>query len=195
MRSTKFKLPVSVFGGVLLLLVGSLSVADVAPFAQPQVREAEGFQDFFAQVAPRVYVTGQPSEEGLKAMQQQGVTTVINLRTRQEMDNRQVVPYDEAEAAAELGLTYVHIPQGGPDTPYSPGALEQVAAAIAEAEGDILMHCTVAWRASHMWAAYLVAHQGMSVGDAVDVGKQMNMGGYPFAEFLDRKVSLEEAAP
>ena len=67
------------------------------------------------------------------------------------------------------------------------------AAALAAAEGNVLLHCTVAWRASHMWAAYLVAHQGYSVADAVNVGKQMNMGGYPFAQFLNREVSLQEA--
>lgn len=196
----------SVVVGSLLLLTLSFSLSvslpvwaneapAVEPFTEPVRLQAEGFQDFFAQVAPRIYVGGQPSAQALQDMQTKGVTTVINLRTQQEMDNRQVVPFDEAQVVANLGLRYVHIPQGGPDTPYSPAALQQVATAIAEAEGDVLLHCTVAWRASHMWAAYLVAHQGFSVNDAVQVGKQMNMGGYPFAEFLDRQISLQNPTP
>ena len=54
-----------------------------------------------------------------------------------------------------------------------------------------VLHCTVAWRASHLWAAYLVAHHDVSVPQAVAVGKAMNMGGFPFAEFLGRTVTLE----
>ncbi len=178
----------------MVLCLAPLSWAGVEPFSVPERAEAEGFQDFFAKVAPGVWVSGQPSAEALAGMKEQGVTTVINLRTSQEMDNRQVVPYDEAQTASDLELEYVHIPQGGPDTPYSPAALEQVAAAIAGAEGKVLMHCTVAWRVSHMWAAYLVAHEGKTVAEAMEVGKQMNMGGFPFAEFLSRDVSLEPAS-
>ena len=178
---------------VILCLFAAQSWADITPFEAPKRLDAEGYQDFYAQVAANVWVAGQPSEAAIQQLSEQGVTTVINLRTSQEMDNRNVVPFDEAQALADAGIDYVHIPQGGPDTPYSPEALEQVAAALAAAEGNVLLHCTVAWRASHMWAAYLVAHQGYSVADAVNVGKQMNMGGYPFAQFLNREVSLQEA--
>ncbi|MFT7654614.1 MAG: hypothetical protein ACI9ON_001592 [Limisphaerales bacterium] len=175
---------------VLCCLFAVTSVAEIKPYDTPQKGELSGVQDFFAQVAPRVWVSGQPNAAAFTELKNMGVATVINLRTSQEMDNRQVVPFDEAQTLAELGIDYVHIPQGGPDTPYSPAALQQVADALGSAEGNILLHCTVAWRASHMWAAYLVAHQGVSVDDAVAIGKQMNMGGYPFAEFLEREVSL-----
>lgn len=164
---------------------------EVEPFAEPEYQTVEGFQDFFAQVASNVYVAGQPNAEALATMKEKGVTRVINLRTTQEMDNRNVVPYDEAATIESLGLEYTHIPLGGPDTPYSPEGLAQFAAAVEASEGPVLLHCTVAWRASHMWAAYLVAHHGYAVSDAVEIGKKMNMGGYPFAEFLDRSVSLE----
>jgi protein tyrosine phosphatase (PTP) superfamily phosphohydrolase (DUF442 family) len=162
---------------VLCCLFAVTSVAEIKPYDTPQRGELSGVQDFFAQVAPRVWVSGQPNAAAFTELKNMGVATVINLRTSQEMDNRQVVPFDEAQTLAELGIDYVHIPQGGPD-------------ALGSAEGNLLLHCTVAWRASHMWAAYLVAHQGVSVDDAVAIGKQMNMGGYPFAEFLEREVSL-----
>ncbi len=164
--------------------------AEVSPLNSPEALNADGFRDVFAKVADGVFMAGQPSEAGLQRVKGLGVTRVINLRTHQEMDNREVVPYDEAAAIEALGMEYVHIPLGGPDTPYSPEAVTQLADALRGAEGNVLLHCTVAWRASHLWAAYLVAEHGYSVADAVNVGKQLNMGGYPFAEFLDREVSL-----
>lgn len=177
----------------LLCLTVINAQAEILPFEVPQIIPAEDFQDFFAEVAPGVYVAGQPSEKALARMAQQGVTTVINLRTHQEMDNRQVVPFDESAAIAELGMQYVHIPQGGPQTPYSPAALSRFAEALHASEGKVLLHCTVAWRASHLWAAYLVAYHNVPVPKAVELGKQMNMGGYPFAEFLARDIDLNPA--
>ncbi len=78
-----------------------------------------GFQAVVADVGP-AYVAGQPSEDALRAMKAEGVTTIINLRTQREMDNRKAVPYDEEALAEELGMTYVHIPLGGPTRPTRP---------------------------------------------------------------------------
>lgn len=174
-----------------LVCASFASAVEVKPFAEPENEQIEGFRDFFAQVAENVYVAGQPSAAGLETLKERGVTRVINLRTQQEMDNRDVVPYDEAAAAISLGLEYIHIPLGGPDTPYSPEGLARFADALEDSDGPVLLHCTVAWRASHIWAAYLVAHHGYEVTDAVAVGNKMNMGGYPFADFLDRNLTLE----
>ena len=168
---------------------------EVEPYSEPKTEETSEFQDFFAQVAPKVFVSGQPSEAALKALRDEGVTQVISLRTSREMDDRAIVPFDEAAVVAKLGMDYVHIPLGGPQTPYTADGLAKFAAAVARSEGPVLLHCTVAWRASHMWAAYLVAHQGFSVADAVAYGQQMNMGGYPFAELLGRSVRLEPVSP
>ena len=79
-------------------------------------------------------------------MAAKGVKTVINLRTQREMDNRQQVPYDEAALAKELGITYVHIPLGGPDTPYTPEAVEKFAKAFEDAntQGAAPLHCRLA---------------------------------------------------
>jgi protein tyrosine phosphatase (PTP) superfamily phosphohydrolase (DUF442 family) len=75
-------------------------------------------------------------------------------------------------------MTYIHVPLGGPDTPYTPEAVDKVAAAIDGSRGKVLLHCTVAWRASHMWAAYLVKNRKMSYADAVKAGEAINLNGY-----------------
>ena len=143
----------------------------------PQKLDTPGFQGVIADTGP-VYVAGQPTEQALRDLASQGFTTIITLRTQQEMDNRKAVPFDEAALAKELGLTYVHVPLGGPDTPYTPEAVDKVAAAIDGSKGKVLLHCTVGWRASHMWAAYLVKDKKMSYADAVKAGEAINLNGY-----------------
>ena len=93
------------------------------------------------------------------------------------MDNRQQVPFDEEALVKELGMKYVHIPLGGPDTPYTPAAVTKVNDAMKAAGGKVLLHCTVAWRASHMWAAYLATYRGYTLEQATQAGAAINMNG------------------
>jgi len=143
----------------------------------PEKLDKPGFQSVIASTG-QVYVAGQPSEQALRDLQASGVKTVISLRTQREMDNRAQVPFDEAAVVKSLGMNYVHVPLGGPDTPYTPEAVEKVADAIDAAGGDVLLHCTVGWRASHMWAAYLVKHKGLSEEEAIRQASAINFNGY-----------------
>ena len=156
----------------------------------PLAMDAEGFQEVLFQVAPNVYLSGQPSEAGLARAKELGVSRVINLRTSMEMDNREVVPFNEAQLLSELGIDYVHVPSGGPSTPYSPARVAQVADALADAQGKVLLHCTVAWRATHLWTAYLVEHQNVPFADALAVGRQLNFGTFPLEGFLDAPLTV-----
>jgi uncharacterized protein (TIGR01244 family) len=168
-----------------LLFFATPALAD-EPVKFPEKLQRSDFQSVIADAGP-AYVAGQPSEAALRDMAAKGVKTVINLRTQREMDNRQQVPYDEAALAKELGLTYVHVPLGGPDTPYTPEAVEKFAAALESADTKVLLHCTVAWRASHMWAAYLVKHKGFALEEAKRHAAAINLGnasGGPIDGFL-----------
>jgi len=159
----------------------------------PEKLPRTDFQAVIADVGP-LFIAGQPSEAALRDMAASGVKTVINLRTQAEMDNRRAVPFDEAALMKELGLTYVHIPLGGPDTPYTPEAVEQFAKAYESAGSKVLLHCTVAWRASHMWAAYLVKHKGYTVEEAVRQAAAINLNGYkgPGKQPIELFLSLSE---
>lgn len=147
------------------------------PVKFPEKLSRTDFQGVIADAGP-AYVSGQPTEAALRDMAAHGVKTVVNLRTQQEMDNRKAVPFDEAAVAKELGITYVHIPLGGPDTPYTPAAVEKFAAAMTAADGKVLLHCTVGWRASHMWAAYLEKVKGMKPEEAEKEAAAINFNGY-----------------
>jgi protein tyrosine phosphatase (PTP) superfamily phosphohydrolase (DUF442 family) len=107
------------------------------------------------------------------------------------MDNRNYVPFNEKEVVEKLDMKYVHIPQGGTGTPYSPEALDTVASTLSSAKGKVLLHCTVAWRASHMFAAYLIKYKGFSVSKAVDYAKAINFGDLPLEGLLNKKMIID----
>jgi uncharacterized protein (TIGR01244 family) len=166
---------------------GLLSAQDTVAF--PQKLDAEGFTSVFAETG-KMYISGQPNEAAFAKLKDLGVTTVVNLRTDQEMANRKYVPFDEKMLLDSLGLEYVHIPVGGEDTPYNREALDKFAAAVAQAKGKVLLHCTVGWRASHMWAAYLIAYRGMEPGEAMRYAKAINFGDLPLEGLLGKKLHI-----
>jgi uncharacterized protein (TIGR01244 family) len=131
------------------------------------------FQAKFTSVGDDMFVAGQPTEKGLRDLRAKGVTTIVNLRMPAEMAR---IGFDEAALAKELGMRYVHIPMNGtPENPYGPKALDAFAAAMASADGKVLLHCTVAWRASHLWAAYLIRERNVPVPAALSHARQISL--------------------
>lgn len=149
------------------------------------------FQAKFASVGSDLFIAGQPTEKALRDLKAKGVTTVINLRMPEEMTQ---IGFDEAALLKELGMHYVHIPmRGSAENPYGPKQLDQFAAAIAAADGKVLLHCTVAWRASHIWAAYLIRDRAVPVATALAQTRSINLrddapfgGQQPIEGFLGR---------
>ena len=151
------------------------------------------FQAKFASVGSDLFIAGQPTEKALRDLKAKGVTTVVNLRMPEEMKQ---IGFDEAALLKELGMNYVHIPmRGSVENPYGPKQLDQFAAAIASADGKVLLHCTVAWRASHIWAAYLIRDRGVPVAQALAQTRSINLrddapfgGQQPIEGFLGRTI-------
>lgn len=174
-------------------LTGPNPTGDVpAPVALPNPGL---FQDKFVSVGDDVFISGQPSEKGLCQLRDQGVTTVVNLRSPPEMAR---VPFDEAALVKQLGMEYVYLPmRGTAELPYSPAAVKSFAAAMSNAKGKVLLHCTIAWRASHLWAAYLIQYRNVPVATAlaqartINLMDDMRMDGnqQPVESFLGRSLS------
>ena len=182
----------------LLGLLGLLGLLTADSFAQtapevplPRQLDPTGFNQILAVVGDDLYIAGQPTADGFHRLSEAGVTTVVNLRTTMEMNNRETVPFDEAALLKELGIRYVHVPSGGPDTPYSPEMVDAFARSLDEAEGKVLLHCTVAWRASHLYAAYLTRYRSMALSEAVAHGQAINLGHLPLEGFLGERLSFE----
>ncbi len=177
---------------ILALAMTMAAVVAGAETTMPEQLEPEGFREVLV-VTGDVFIAGQPTPEGLERLHEAGVTTVINLRTDQEMDNRDVVPFDEAALVERLGMRYVHVPSGGPETPYSPEMVARVAAALESADGKVLLHCTVAWRASHLWTAYLHRYRDLPLEEAVQHGRAINLGTLPLEGFLGEPLIIQAA--
>jgi len=179
---------------VLLVLAAAAPAAaydlDFDRSAPPDtVPDFDGFRTCLYREGP-VHIAGQPTADALRALPARGFTLVVNLRTPKETDDRERVPFDEAALADSLVLEYVGIPLGGDDHPYTPAAVEALAAALERHPGRVLLHCTAGWRASHLWAAYLVTHHGFGVSEAYERGAAMGIGETPLAKMLDRPLTM-----
>jgi uncharacterized protein (TIGR01244 family) len=163
--------------------------------APPVLLDTAGmFQARFAKVGDDMFIGGQPTERALREMKAQGVTTVVNLRTPEEM--KSAVKFDEEALVRQLGMRYVYIPmRGNEEFPYAPADLDKFAAAVRATDGKVLLHCTIAWRASHLWAAYLISERGIAVDEALANARAINLmdthrmgpnGRQPVELFLDR---------
>ena len=144
------------------------------PVPDPVNLDTKGlFQDKFVSVGDDLFIGGQPTEKALRELRAKGVTTVVNLRMPEEMAR---VGFDEAALVKELGMKYVHIPMRGTrENPYGPKQLDAFVAALASADGKVLLHCTVAWRASHLWAAYLIRERHMPVATVLSQTRRINL--------------------
>lgn len=181
------------------LPVGAQSIVGkdkTGPVPNPVNLDITGmFQAKFVSVGDDMFIGGQPTEKALRELRAKGVTTLVNLRMPAEMEQ---VGFDEAALAKELGIKYVRIPmRGTAENPYGPKELDTFAAAMASADGKVLLHCTVAWRASHMWAAYLIRERKTPVATALAQTRLINLmddrplgsgGQQPLEGFLGRVV-------
>jgi uncharacterized protein (TIGR01244 family) len=163
----------------LLPIAGLASAQNIVhskpgPVPNPVVLDNSGlFQDKYVSIGDDMFIGGQPTEKALRELRAKGVTTIVNLRMPEEMTR---IGFDEAALAKELGIRYVHIPmRGTPENPYGPKELDAFAAAMSSADGKVLLHCTVAWRASHLWAAYLIRERNVPASEAVKQTRQINL--------------------
>lgn len=152
--------------------------------------EPEGFYQ-----AGTIVFGPQPDEALFLAMRDRGVGTVINLRSRQEMEDlHEETGLDEAAAIERAGMAYIHIPLGGEDG-YAPGDIDAFAAAIESADGDILVHCRSGARARIMWQAYLVERRGYSLAEAAAVAKTIGERPSALERLLDREIRPRAGRP
>jgi uncharacterized protein (TIGR01244 family) len=170
-------LPVGVLSVLITASADAQSIVGrgkTGPVPNPVNLDTTGlFQAKFVSVGDDMFIGGQPTEKALRELKAKGVTTVVNLRMPEEMAR---VGFDEAALVKELGITYVHIPmRGTADHPYGPKELDAFAAAMASAEGKVLLHCTIAWRASHLWAAYLIRERKVPVAEALAQTRMINL--------------------
>lgn len=173
------------------LLAGVANADEARKIKFPVKLDRAGYLGGFWDVGA-CYVSGQPTEDAFRKLAEEGVKTVICLRGVEEMNDRSMVTFDEAAFLKGLNITYIHIPVGT-EAEYSPAAIDKFAKAIGEAKGKVLLHCTVAWRASYVWANYLHKYQKMSLDESIKVGESMNMTVNRVGALLGSEISYDQA--
>jgi uncharacterized protein (TIGR01244 family) len=193
---------------IMALLLAATALVSTASNAQKFVRQESVkalpapvlldttgmFQDRYARVGDDLFIGGQPTQKALREMKALGVTTIVNLRSPSEM---QRIGFDEEKLIGELGMKYVYLPvRGDAQFPYTPETLKKFTEALKTADGKVLLHCTVAWRASHLWGAYLI-QAGVPAADALTHARAINLmddhrmdgsGRQPLELFLGKSV-------
>ena len=105
--------------------------------------------------------------------------------------DRVQVPFDEAALVKSIGLDYIQIPMNGKKA-YPEIFLDKFIATYDDHNGKILLHCRSAKRASQIWAAFLVKHEGMAMNDALKIAKSINLGDAPLNGLLGTRSSTIE---
>jgi uncharacterized protein (TIGR01244 family) len=122
-----------------------------------------------AKAAENKWTAGQPSETELQQMADLGITTVINLRPNSEW------PFDEAKVAAELGLSYHHIPvEGAADitTDNATNLHKLIGSLDNEAT---LVHCASGNRVGALIALAEASQNNQGLSAALAIGKQWGL--------------------
>ena len=124
------------------------------------------------QYEPGLYSAGQPTIDQLRSLARDGVRTIINLRALHEP-----IPFDEPQAAADLGLRYVSIPVM--DAEALMPATIVFARALDEARsfGDTLIHCASGNRVGAVVALDRGLFRCATSDEAMAVGRRAGLAG------------------
>lgn len=114
-------------------------------------------------------LAGQPSPEDLELLQQQGFQTILNVRHEDEID------WNQADAIAKLGMTYVHVPFSG-GAELTDEVFNKVLAVLRDKKsGPTLFHCATANRVGAIWYVHRVLDEGVDPETAEQEARQVGL--------------------
>lgn len=125
---------------------------------------------------PSLLTAGQPSSADLEALAGAGLRHIINLRPPSEDAG-----FDEAAAAAKLGLSYTVVPVAGPGDLNAQRVGELDAALARAGDEPVLVHCASSNRVGALlalraaWLQNQTAEQALALGRAGGLTKMEPM--------------------
>lgn len=188
MNSFMIKAARRILAGLSLACITALAAGAAIHMPAPERLDWEDFRGG-AWVSGDLYLSGQPLTAGaMQELEKAGIEMIVNLRTPAEMSDPQSTPIDEAALAGELNITYVSLPSGGEDYPYSGETVSALAEILAARPGKVLLHCSSGRRATHLWVAYLIEHGNIAPDAAIALGRQANFGTSPLQHYLEGRL-------
>lgn len=154
--------------GLCIALNSTSSIAQTKEFLK--VEKVNNYENFYK--SGNFYFAGQPNLETLQWLKQEGVSTIINLRSNDENKEFSKQAFSEEKVAKELGFNYVEIPMKGKEA-FNPKTLKDFTEAIESANGKILIHCKGAGRVTYVMMAYLIQTKGYTLEEAEKFGSQL----------------------
>jgi len=114
------------------------------------------------------YISGDATPDGLKALKQRGLKTVIDLRLPEQ------VPAGYEQAVREIGLNYVLVPMQSHSM--SPEQAEAVLAAIdAHADQPLLLECKSGNRSGAAYGLYMGVRKQCTVEASLRLARAAGM--------------------
>lgn len=171
---------------LLLAIAGSALHAQENALSARDVRTIAAFDDLY--LLDNFYISAQPEVARLTWLKDQGVKTIINLRSEEETEEFKEEDYDEKFVAEKLGFTYYSLPIDGNAgfTPENQATFNE----LVDTSIPTVIHCQSGRRATYLFIAYLVKERGYSLQEAVNIGKQMKYSS-PLEHLLDADFILE----
>ncbi|WP_347273938.1 protein tyrosine phosphatase family protein [Candidatus Kuenenia sp.] len=115
---------------------------------------------------------GQPSEEEIKKLPQEGFKSVVNLRASGEED-QPLSPKEEGELVKKSGMKYLNIPVSVKEG-IKPEQVDQFCKEIERLPAPVFVHCSKGKRAGAFAMMYLALKEGITGEQALQ--KAMSMG-------------------
>jgi protein tyrosine phosphatase (PTP) superfamily phosphohydrolase (DUF442 family) len=161
-----------------------LPAGDARLLAPEDDAVAEEFNSLYRQ--GDVYFAGYPTEAGLREMSRRGVTTVVALKTPEQVTAAR--SFDETALAESLGIDLVWLPIS-PDS-FSVSDVDRFAEVYERSSGPMLIHCGSANTVGGLWAEYLHRYRDLPLDVAMKEGRSVGLRRESMVEAV-RRVAAE----
>ncbi len=131
--------------------------------AQDQ-NKATSYLSKATQVNDNIWIGPQPTEQDFNELAAEEIGAVVNTRTAAEMEQ---LDFNEVEQASKFNMTY-DLLEVGKGHAYSPAKLDEFNALMtANAGKKMVLHCRSGNRATQLYTAWLIKHQGKTETEAL----------------------------
>lgn len=125
-----------------------------------------------------LWLAGQPTADGLRALREQGVARVLDLRLPHEDHG-----FDEDAAAAALGLEYHNI--GFATQDLTDQKVDAIRAILRDTSSPLLVHCRSANRVGMVWLLHRVLDGKLTPEQAMAEARTVGLASEGLEAFAD----------